>query len=216
MISSGREGGRWKHPVWVPDRAVWERRNGSEFPPGLRRRGAYPADRAGPRPTHHGSVERLDPAHEFWVGMSVRRLAIAFTSAALVATPVVAPIAAHADSRDLPRPSRSEAPARFGTVAYSQWYAKQAAAIRYGWGPRQFRALKTLWFRESSWNHKAVNPSSGAWGIPQSLPASKMRTHGKDYRTNPETQIDWGLDYIKERYGSPVKAWAFWQRHHWY
>ena len=141
----------------------------------------------------------------------------------LLIAPVVAvavigttPVVSSANNRDLPRPSRSEAPARFGTVAYSQWYARQAASIRYGWNAKQFIALKKLWYRESSWNHKAVNRSSGAWGIPQSLPASKMRTHGKDYRTNPETQIDWGLDYIKGRYGSPVKAWSFWKRHHWY
>lgn len=141
----------------------------------------------------------------------------------LLIAPVVAvamlgstPALVNADSRDLPRPSRADAPARFGTVAYSQWYARQAAAIRYGWGTKHYKALKKLWFRESSWNHKAVNPSSGAWGIPQSLPARKMRTHGRDYRTNPETQIDWGLDYIRGRYGSPVKAWSYWQRHHWY
>lgn len=124
--------------------------------------------------------------------------------------------AAQAGPRDLPRPSRSEAPARFGTVAYSQWYAEHAAALRYGWGPKQFKALKWIWFRESGWNHRAVNPSSGATGIPQSLPASKMRTHGSDYRTNPETQIDWGLDYIKTRYGSPLKAKQWWLSHHWY
>jgi len=145
--------------------------------------------------------------------MITRRFATGLTAALMVVTPA----AANAATRpDLPRPSRSQAPARFGTVAYSQWYAKQAAMIRFGWGPRQFKALKTLWFHESGWNHKAVNRSSGAWGIPQSLPASKMRTHGSDYRTNPETQIDWGLDYIRGRYDTPVKAWAFWQRHHWY
>ncbi len=141
----------------------------------------------------------------------------ALIAPAIAISVLAAPAAtAQAKTRDLPRPSRSEAPARFGTIAYSQWYAKEAAAIRYGWGPKQFRSLKTLWFHESSWNHKAVNPSSGAWGIPQSLPARKMRTHGSDYKTNPETQIDWGLDYIKSRYGSPIKAWSFWQRHHWY
>ena len=121
-----------------------------------------------------------------------------------------------ADSRDLPRPSRADAPARFGTVDYSQWYAQQAAAIRYGWGPKQFTALKWVWYHESGWNHRAVNRSSGATGIPQALPARKMRTHGSDYRTNPETQIDWGLDYIKTRYGTPIKAKKFWLSHNWY
>ena len=123
---------------------------------------------------------------------------------------------AQAGTRDVPRPSRSEAPARFGTVAYFQWYAQQAAAIRYGWNGKQFAALKWIWFHESGWNYKAVNRSSGATGIAQALPASKMRTYGADYRTNPETQIDWGLDYIKTRYGTPIKAKQFWLRHHWY
>ncbi len=126
------------------------------------------------------------------------------------------PAMAQADTRDLPRPSRSEAPARFGTVTYSQWYARQASAIRYGWNAKQFKALKTLWFHESGWNHRAVNRSSGAWGIPQALPAWRMRSHGSDYRTNLETQIDWGLDYIKGRYGTPAKAWKFWRAHNWY
>lgn len=140
-----------------------------------------------------------------------------FLIAPVVAAGLVAgiPAVAQAD-RDLPRPSRSKAPARYGTVEYSQWYAKQASKIRYGWKRKQHSALKNLWYRESGWNHRAVNPTSGAWGIPQSLPASKMRTFGKDYRTNPETQIDWGLDYIKTRYGTPRKAWKFWRAHHWY
>ncbi len=136
-------------------------------------------------------------------------------SAVMIAS-LAAPAVAHADTRDLPRPSRAEAPARFGTVEYSQWYAQQAAAIRYGWGAKQFRALKWVWYHESGWNYKAVNRSSGATGIAQALPASKMATHGSDYRTNPETQIDWGLDYIKVRYGSPIKAKKFWLSHNWY
>lgn len=142
-----------------------------------------------------------------------RALAVPALTIALLAggTPGV-----QADSRDLPRPSRANAPARFGTVEYSQWYAQQAAAIRYGWGAKQFRALKWVWYHESGWNHKAVNSSSGATGIPQALPARKMRTHGSDYRTNPETQIDWGLDYIKTRYGTPIKAKKFWLSHNWY
>ena len=148
--------------------------------------------------------------------MSVRRLAITVTSAALVAAPLATPLVAQADSRDLPRPSRSEAPARFGTVAYSQWYAKQYMEIRYGWGKDQQRAIINLWTKESGWNHKSSNGSSGAYGIPQSLPGRKMASHGKDWRTNPETQIRWGLSYIKGRYGSPNKAWAHFRSHNWY
>nr|WP_083602987.1 G5 domain-containing protein [Bowdeniella nasicola] len=76
----------------------------------------------------------------------------------------------------------------------------------YGWGQDQFQCLDTLWVRESNWNHRAQNPSSGAYGIPQALPGSKMATAGSDWRTNPATQIKWGLGYIKGRYGSPCAA----------
>ncbi|MGW7350940.1 aggregation-promoting factor C-terminal-like domain-containing protein [Streptomyces sp. NPDC054784] len=94
----------------------------------------------------------------------------------------------------------------------------QAMLNRYGWGANQFGPLKALWQHESGWNHLARNPSSGAYGIPQSLPASKMASAGSDWRTNPATQIKWGLGYIKGRYGSPAAAWSFWNRQspHWY
>jgi len=92
-----------------------------------------------------------------------------------------------------------------------------AAAIGgYGWGSTQFECLNVLWQRESNWDHLAENPSSGAYGIPQSLPARKMASVGSDYRTNPATQITWGLDYIEDSYGTPCNAWAFWQNNNWY
>ena len=104
------------------------------------------------------------------------------------------------------------------SVKYAKWFARQEMAKdRYGWGSDdQWNALEQLWTRESGWNYKAENPSSGAYGIPQSLPGSKMATAGKDWRTNPETQIRWGLDYIKARYGGPKRAWAFFQANNWY
>jgi hypothetical protein len=80
----------------------------------------------------------------------------------------------------------------------------------------QFKCLEQLWDRESKWNHLAVNPSSGAYGIPQSYPASKMASAGADWRTNPETQINWGLQYIEGRYGTPCAAWAHSERTNWY
>ncbi|MDO4607468.1 MAG: G5 domain-containing protein [Bowdeniella nasicola] len=76
----------------------------------------------------------------------------------------------------------------------------------YGWGDDQFQCLNSLWQRESNWNHLAKNPSSGAYGIPQALPGSKMASAGADWQTNPATQIKWGLGYIKGRYGSPCAA----------
>jgi hypothetical protein len=88
----------------------------------------------------------------------------------------------------------------------------------FGWGADQFPPLQTLWNGESGWRWDALNPSSGAYGIPQSLPADKMASAGADWRTNPETQERWGLGYIKSAYGSPAQALAAWisRDPHWY
>lgn len=80
----------------------------------------------------------------------------------------------------------------------------------------QWSCLNSLWQKESNWRHTATNPSSGAYGIPQSLPGSKMASAGSDWRTNPRTQIRWGLSYIKSRYGSPCGAWSHSQQKGWY
>ena len=87
-----------------------------------------------------------------------------------------------------------------------------------GFDDGQWACLESLWIGESDWRWDATNPSSGAYGIPQSLPASKMASAGPDWKTNPETQIRWGLDYIKQSYGSPCGAMNFWnsQNPHWY
>jgi len=86
----------------------------------------------------------------------------------------------------------------------------------FGFGLEQMSCLEKLWIRESQWNPAARNPSSGAGGIPQALPMSKMSKFGSDYATNPATQIRWGLDYIKGRYGSPCGAWAHSESTGWY
>ncbi|MFF2348351.1 transglycosylase SLT domain-containing protein [Kitasatospora sp. NPDC058115] len=80
----------------------------------------------------------------------------------------------------------------------------------------QLQCFNNIVSRESSWNVTATNPSSGAYGLVQALPGSKMASAGSDWRTNPVTQIKWGLNYMNSRYGSPCGAWAFWQSHHWY
>jgi|AntAceMinimDraft_6_1070360.scaffolds.fasta_scaffold00938_10 hypothetical protein len=85
-----------------------------------------------------------------------------------------------------------------------------------GWEEGEFRCLVALWSRESGWNHLAQNPSSGAYGIPQSLPGNKMASAGSDWATNPETQIRWGLGYISARYGSPCGAWEHSEQRGWY
>ncbi|KOX29066.1 hypothetical protein ADL07_25290 [Streptomyces sp. NRRL F-4707] len=80
----------------------------------------------------------------------------------------------------------------------------------------QFQCFSNIVNHESSWNYQAVNPSSGAYGLFQALPAGKYASAGADWRTNPATQIKWGLSYMDNRYGSPCDAWAFWQANHWY
>jgi hypothetical protein len=79
---------------------------------------------------------------------------------------------------------------------------------RFHWSRRQFRYLDPLWAHESSWSVHAVNLYSGAYGIPQAVPGSKMASAGRHWRTSARTQIMWGLRYIKQRYGSPAAAWG--------
>lgn len=80
----------------------------------------------------------------------------------------------------------------------------------------QFQCFSNIVNNESTWDYTAENPSSGAYGLVQSLPGSKMASAGADWRTNPATQIKWGLGYMNERYGSPCGAWSFWQANQWY
>lgn len=92
----------------------------------------------------------------------------------------------------------------------------RALLAEYGFGADQFGCLDSLWTRESNWNVYADNPTSSAYGIPQSLPGEKMASEGADWRTNPVTQIRWGLGYIQDRYGSPCSAWAHSESVGWY
>ena len=85
-----------------------------------------------------------------------------------------------------------------------------------GWAEDQFGCLESLWTKESGWRWNADNPTSDAYGIPQSLPGSKMASIGSDWATNPVTQIKWGLDYISARYGTPCSAWAKSRASNWY
>jgi len=85
-----------------------------------------------------------------------------------------------------------------------------------GWDSGQFSCLDALWTKESGWNPYAENSTSGAYGIPQALPGSKMATSGGDWATNPTTQIEWGLNYIRLSYGSPCGAWYHSESYGWY
>ena len=94
--------------------------------------------------------------------------------------------------------------------------ARQILKNKFGYGSNQFECFNNIIMRESKWDINATNPSSGAYGIPQALPGSKMASEGSDWRTNPATQIIWGVKYMEDRYGSPCAAWSFKSAKGWY
>lgn len=149
------------------------------------------------------------------------------TPAAAVAAPAAqaahaaaaaAPVAS-TESAAIPVPA-AHAAAPAAPMAGTSPAAAQAFARSYlaskGLGEAEFQCLVTLWNHESGWNFQASNSSSGAYGIPQSLPGSKMASAGADWQTNPATQIKWGLGYIDGRYGTPCGAVASWNIKGWY
>jgi hypothetical protein len=94
--------------------------------------------------------------------------------------------------------------------------AKEIMGAEYAWDEDEYKCLNRLWTKESHWNYKAHNSRSGAHGIPQALPAIKMEVISDDWRTNPVTQIRWGLRYIDIRYETPCGAWAKFKRSRYY
>jgi hypothetical protein len=104
-----------------------------------------------------------------------------------------------------------------GTDAQNQALGKQMAAAQpFNWTGSQWTALNNIVMAESGWNTHATNPTSGAYGIPQSLPGSKMASAGADWQTDARTQIAWMLEYIRSRYGTPLIAWSFHLANGWY
>lgn len=133
--------------------------------------------------------------------------------------PAPAPVQPAPTTPAPPSPGGSVDPGVPGGAVNDPAGAKAYASARlgaYGWGQGQFQCLNLLWERESNWRTNATNPSSGAYGIAQALPASKYGQTGADWLTNYRTQIDWGLGYIKGRYGSPCGAWAHSEAIGWY
>ena len=112
--------------------------------------------------------------------------------------------------------SRSYQRVAYATPTYNKRFAQSYMSNKYGWCGQQMACLTTLWNRESGWRVNAHNRSSGAHGIPQSLPGSKMAKFGKDWKTNPQVQIKWGLSYIKSRYKTPCGALSHSNRLGWY
>ncbi|MFG3495130.1 transglycosylase SLT domain-containing protein [Streptomyces sp. NPDC047928] len=113
-------------------------------------------------------------------------------------------------SRNAVRDASSFAAQSSYTVAEVQAMARQMVP------GDQFQCFSNIVDHESSWNYRATNPSSGAYGLMQALPGYKMQSAGADWQTNPATQIKWGLNYMNDRYGSPCGAWSFWQANNWY
>lgn len=113
----------------------------------------------------------------------------------MVATQVIPPTAIyHAQAYEF-QPVRYAMPYGMSVKTYAkQWYQIHGATHK------QWKCLEQLWTRESHWNYKARNKHGGAYGIPQAYPAKKLAKYGKDWKTNPATQIQWGLDYINNRY----------------
>ncbi|WP_415950616.1 transglycosylase SLT domain-containing protein [Streptomyces sp. KLOTTS4A1] len=151
---------------------------------------------------------------------SIRRIAtpkktlttalVAASAAGLVftAAPAQAATAQAAPAQGAPAAVPMAAPAAAGSA--------KALAKKMIKDPAQFAAFSKIVAHESGWDHTATNSSSGAYGLVQALPGSKMASAGSDWKTNPATQIEWGLDYMNDRYGSPVEAWSFWQANGWY
>ena len=110
-------------------------------------------------------------------------------------------------------------PFNINAKVYTKKQCKQYAyeqVLKRGWSLKDYNNLVKLWKKESGWNAKARNKYSGACGIPQAYPCSKMKKYGKDYKTNCKTQIKWGLHYIKKRYKTPTKAWKHFKKKRWY
>ncbi len=133
------------------------------------------------------------------------------TASAVAAGLVLAVIAGHART---PAPAGG---AQISASSSSNVALGQRLAGGYGWGSGpQWTCLDELWTRESGWRMVCNYQGSGAYGIPQALPASKMASAGADYMTNPATQIRWGLGYIRSTYGDSCTAWAHEQADSWY
>lgn len=109
-----------------------------------------------------------------------------------------------------PKYTRPKATRKSGSYTSAKAYARSVLSST------QYSCLNSLFMRESGWQVNATNPSSGAYGIPQALPGSKMASAGPDWRTNGVTQVKWGLSYIRARYSTPCGAWAHSQRTGWY
>lgn len=146
--------------------------------------------------------------------VEARSLALASTAEAITATDEA--IATKLAEEKAAREKAEAAALKGGTPAQNKELARRLARDLYGWGDEQFTCYNDVIMRESRWITTADNPTSSAYGIPQALPGKRMASEGADWLTNPATQIKWGLKYVKERYGTPCKAWSFKRANGWY
>jgi hypothetical protein len=175
------------------------------------------------RKAHHRGTQHRETFHrktpKITLAAPGSALALAAIAAAAIAawpghTPAAAAQAAAARRRQ--PPATPAATARPVTASGSPQQMAQGLLGSYGWSSSQFSCLRPLWNAESGWNASASNPSSGAYGIPQALPGTKMASAGPDWQTSAATQIRWGLGYIRSVYGSPCAAWSHEQAYGWY
>ncbi|WP_350346906.1 hypothetical protein ABIQ69_09630 [Agromyces sp. G08B096] len=172
--------------------------------------------------------ERLSPSRVFTLAKQAAEQTAAVTGqvaefdrvqaeqAAAAAAAAAAKAAEEAAAAEAAAPSASSRPSGPANPSGAQAIARDLMASMYGWGDDQFGCLVELWNHESGWNVYASNGSSGAYGIPQALPGSKMAVYGDDWQTNPATQIKWGLGYVSGRYGTPCGAWDAFNAQGWY
>jgi hypothetical protein len=186
--------------------------------PAARSAAATPASAA-------GSVSQLEAERAYLASLGVRNLARADRQAAAAARRAAARRAARRAAARLAAAQQAQQAQQAGHQAGSTGNAAPAGTPQqtalamlgsFGWSSGEFGCLQSLWNAESGWNVYASNPSSGAYGIPQALPGSKMASAGSDWQSNAATQIRWGLGYIKQLYGSPCGAWSHEQSSGWY
>jgi hypothetical protein len=156
-------------------------------------------------PTSASAMSTVDPSHEQALTYAQEKAAAAAADAEAAKRKAEQQAASRSDTRTTPPPY--PVPASCGDFSGNR-AAGCAILLERGFGLDQMPCLDKLFTKESGWNPKARNKSSGAFGIPQALPGNKMATEGADWETNPVTQIKWGLTYIKNRYKTPCAAWA--------
>lgn len=167
--------------------------------------------------TTTADVQRYAVLRAIEASLLSRHEAVTLTLTAPKPVVVQAPAPQPKPAATTPAPVQQAAPvAAAPAPAGSPQQIAMAMLASYGWSSSQFSCLDSLWQHESGWNVYASNPGSGAYGIPQALPGSKMASAGPNWQTDAATQIRWGLSYIQATYGSPCGAWGHEQSTGWY